>query len=403
MSEFTPRAVCYRCRKPQTLCICASVPSVDNRTGVYVLQHPRERNHSIGTARFAQLGLRNVRVEIAWNAGDVEATRPAWLPEGAALLYPRPDALDLRDLPAAQHPKHLVVLDGTWHTARTLYRDKQWLHALPHVRFTPDAPSRYRLRKEPAADYVSTIEAIVEALRFIEPETAGLDALLGAFDAMIDAQLEHVGKRAGRPKNSKRPLAHRKLPRALTDALDQLVVVYVETLRQRDDLPRELVQVAAVSLATGELFERMVQPTQGAPTPESLCYMRLAPSDFDAGIPAATLRQELQAFLSRCGKTQLAAWNQSTLDLVARALGAPASKISLKSAYRGLHGCGEHGLDEVMVKEGLDPAPLPLRGRAAIRLARAAAVARHLGERASVTVPLTAAQTESPAPAPAER
>jgi DTW domain-containing protein YfiP len=184
-----PRAHCHRCHKPQLTCVCASILPVDNRTRVLVLQHPRERLHPIGTARFASLGLLNARVEVAWNAAHHEEVAPGWLPEGTALLYPAADAHDLRELPQAERPAQLLVLDGTWHTARTLYRDKKWLHALPHYRFLPAQPGRYRLRREPQADYVSTIEAIVEALSILEPETTGLDGLLAAFDAMIDRQL----------------------------------------------------------------------------------------------------------------------------------------------------------------------------------------------------------------------
>ena len=229
---FTPRAVCYRCFKPQVMCICRHVSRVDNRTGLFVLQHPRERLHPIGTARLANLGLNKVRVEVAWNAGVVEHARPAWLPEGTALLYPAPNARDLCDLAPDEQPRHLLVLDGTWHTAGTLYRDKTWLKQLPHVRFSPSAPSRYRLRLEPERDYVSTIEAIVEALRVLEPETHGLDGLLSAFDSMIDQQMEHVLRRAGdRQKRTRRPEAHRRLPEALVSGLQRIVVVYAESVR----------------------------------------------------------------------------------------------------------------------------------------------------------------------------
>lgn len=56
------RAQCYRCFKPAATCICSTVTRVANRTGILILQHPRERLHAIGTVRFARLGLSHVRV-----------------------------------------------------------------------------------------------------------------------------------------------------------------------------------------------------------------------------------------------------------------------------------------------------------------------------------------------------
>jgi DTW domain-containing protein YfiP len=117
------------------------------------------------------------------------------LPPDAALLYPSAEASDLETMAPHELPRNLLVIDGTWHTARSLFRDKSWLQRLPQVRLSPASPSRYRIRREPRQDFVSTIEAIVQALQVIEPETQGFDELLGAFDSMIDDQLEHIARR----------------------------------------------------------------------------------------------------------------------------------------------------------------------------------------------------------------
>jgi DTW domain-containing protein YfiP len=230
-----PRAVCYRCDKPMSTCVCARIPRVFNTTQVLVLQHPRERAHPIGTARFAKLGLAYSRVEVAWDAAAIEDEPPAWLPPGAALLYPSPSAADLSTMAADELPQSLVVLDGTWHTARSLFRDKRWLQRLPQVRLSPTAPSRYRIRREPQEDYVSTIEAIVQALEVIEPKTQGFPELLAAFDSMIDDQLAHIARRTGpRRDRKRRPLHERRTPRALIEAFDNLVVTYVESNRKEE-------------------------------------------------------------------------------------------------------------------------------------------------------------------------
>lgn len=178
------RAQCYRCFKAAATCICSTVTRVANRTGILILQHPRERLHAIGTVRFARLGLSNVRVRAC--APGMDSSTP--LPPRTAVLYPAPGARDLATLPRDEHPRHLIILDGTWTHARKMYATQTWLHELPQVCLTPAEPSRYRLRREPRPDYVATLEAIVAALRILEPGIDGLDALLRSFAAMIDRQ-----------------------------------------------------------------------------------------------------------------------------------------------------------------------------------------------------------------------
>ena len=374
------REVCYGCMKPQAMCLCGRVPLVENRTHVLVLQHPRERSHAIGTARLANLGLRNVRVEVAWNAGLREDEPPPWLPADTALLYPAPDARDLPTLAKGERPRNLLVLDGTWHTAKTLYRQKRWLHRLPHVRFVPQAPSRYRLRREPAADYVSTIEAIVEALGVLEPETAGLPALLRAFDAMIDDQLAYVQRGAsGRHARRRRPQAQHRLPEALVSGVSRVVVVYAETSRARCDAARELVQVTAHALGSDASFQCHLCPGGGMPNATVLAHMQLSESDFAGAADLAGFRSAFGDFLAHGDQPPIvAAWNQSTFDLLRAAGVALPAQLVLKSAYRGRCGAMHASLDDVIKAESLSPQPGALHGRAAWRVACAVAVARYL-------------------------
>ncbi|MDX2169272.1 MAG: tRNA-uridine aminocarboxypropyltransferase [Deltaproteobacteria bacterium] len=186
-----PRDTCWRCYRPAVACICAALAPVVNRTGVTILQHPRERFHAVGTARIARLGLRRVRVETCFPWTDLGALAGG-LPARTALLYPSATARELAELPAAEHPQHLVVLDGTWFLAKKLYDGQRWLHRLPHVSLTPARPSGYgRVRREPRPGYIATIEAIVAALRVLEPQTAGLDGLLDVFAGMVERQAEY--------------------------------------------------------------------------------------------------------------------------------------------------------------------------------------------------------------------
>jgi DTW domain-containing protein len=175
--------------RPRVGCICALVGSVENRTPVLVIQHPRERKHPFNTVRLLRLGLRRATLQVASHDFEERASCEPDPQPGDALLMPGPGAADLAALPPEARPRRLVMVDGTWPQARKLLRDNPWIAALPRVCLRPSRPGNYRIRREPRPECLSTIEAIVEALRILEPETVGLDALLEAFYTMIDRQI----------------------------------------------------------------------------------------------------------------------------------------------------------------------------------------------------------------------
>ncbi len=187
-SFHEPRRFCYRCHKSAATCICGVISTVANRTEVTILQHPHERFHAIGSVRIARLGLERVRVKecIPWRPDEAVLSEVS---ADAALLYPGPSAERLDRIPARNLPRELVVIDGTWFHAKKIYDALPGLQAMRTVGIEPTQPSNYRIRREPKADYLATIEAIVEALRILEPETVGIDTLLDAFRSMIDRQL----------------------------------------------------------------------------------------------------------------------------------------------------------------------------------------------------------------------
>src|SRR5262245_48645229 len=113
--------------KPIVTCICPTLAKVENRTRVRIIQHPRERFHSLGTARFLALGLANARIDVAFL--DRAANEPS--SAGAYLLYPSAEAREPDSLAPDERPTELVIVDGTWHHAKTLLRDLAWLRALP--------------------------------------------------------------------------------------------------------------------------------------------------------------------------------------------------------------------------------------------------------------------------------
>lgn len=145
------RAICARCRRPETVCYCAHLVSLPTRTRVVLLQHPREQFMPVGTARLAHLCLPDSELHVGVDFDDDPKVQAALAGEDgrpAYVLFPGPNAIDIADVPV-DWPITLVVVDGTWWLARKLTKRNAALGALPQVRFTPPAPSRYRIRKSP--------------------------------------------------------------------------------------------------------------------------------------------------------------------------------------------------------------------------------------------------------------
>lgn len=182
---------CPNCSKPPALCICDRVEPVDTRLRVVILQHPQENDAVLGTARLVTLTLpkAEIRVGLSWASldhavGIKDANRERWavlaaaklgvaLPEGADK---QPVAVIDRKGRVRDLKRHgldgIIVLDGTWSQAKTLWWRNAWLLKLPRIVLKPREPSMYgRLREEPRRDFVSTLEAIADTLPALgEPE-----------------------------------------------------------------------------------------------------------------------------------------------------------------------------------------------------------------------------------------
>ncbi|SDX49228.1 DTW domain-containing protein YfiP [Pseudomonas syringae] len=185
------RARCERCLRPTACCLCALIPQLGSRTRVLILQHPGEVNHALNTARLAALGLLNAELRTGEVFDDLHTLLN---PPGyqARLLFPGETAETLTPYPAESLPMLLVVPDGTWRKVRKMLHLNPLLAALPRVSLSGVPASRYRLRKAPGPDALSTLEAIVHALQALEAPSS-FDALLKPFDALIKGQIQAMG------------------------------------------------------------------------------------------------------------------------------------------------------------------------------------------------------------------
>lgn len=373
------RVRCYSCYRPEAHCLCGLVGHVDNKTEILILQHTRERAHAFNTARIADMSLARSEVRIGFIEDLAQDPSLGERLEGFGLLYPSVNARDLSQLPEVERPRKLVVLDGTWHHAKAMYRFIEALHGLPHYTLPAGQVSGFRIRQQPQSYCLSTLEAIQSALRCLEPELDGLEDLLRPFDAMQSRHLASTGTpRPRRRRQRERPPGPR-LPEAFGGGFESLVVVYGELSPVSvKGAPRDLLTFAAVRPATGEGFHRVLKGV--AIDPEHLPLLRLTPEDLDRAVPIADARAEWRDFL-RPGDT-VAAWSKSTLDVIARHFDESSDVLSIKGHYRNL-GRSSGALEEIIAEERIRPvedpsAPGPYATRTAERLDNAAAVAAFL-------------------------
>ena len=91
----TIRAGCERCRRPTSVCYCAHLVTLETRTRVVLLQHPREERVPMGTARLAHLCLPSSELHVGIDFDNDQQVRAALADDPsrpAYLLFPGPHA-----------------------------------------------------------------------------------------------------------------------------------------------------------------------------------------------------------------------------------------------------------------------------------------------------------------------
>ncbi|NDD92775.1 DTW domain-containing protein [bacterium] len=177
---------CPECQKPVGLCVCSWIKKFDTGVRVLVLQHPQEPDHELGSAWLAVQCLKQSQLKVglswpnmtkAWGMA-VDPTRWGVLylgsgpkgtpPQGSSLFCVDKKGAPLDPATNDSKLKRLegvIVLDGTWSQAKTLWWRNAWLLKLQRLMLSPRTPSLYReLRREPRRECLSTLESIAEIL-----------------------------------------------------------------------------------------------------------------------------------------------------------------------------------------------------------------------------------------------
>ena len=157
---------------------------------VLILQHPQEPDKELGSARIAHRALENstLRIGLSWPNLSKALGRPAvhgnW---GVLYLGGKAESAKLKQTDFSKLPlEGIVVLDGTWAQAKTMWWRNPWLLKLKRIALNPARRSLYgSLRREPRRECLSTIESIAEALDALGEDPKVGEALRADFAELL--------------------------------------------------------------------------------------------------------------------------------------------------------------------------------------------------------------------------
>lgn len=358
------RATCLRCRRPRSHCYCSLLPSLPSTTEVLFLQHPRERDVPIGTARIAHLSLPGSTliegVELDHHPAVVALEgRP-----DVAVLYPGEGARTAAEWAAAP-PTTLVVLDGTWWQARKLILRNPRLAALPRLRLEPERPGTYRIRKEPSRFHLATVEAVALALGLLEGDSRRFATMLAPFNFMVERQLEAVPTPRSRQRRMRQPVTRLRELDPVVAAPGRAVIIATEanchSREERAPGAPELLHVVAVRPHTGERFEAVLKPRRPL---GGLVASRLGltPLDFLDGEQVDDFAARWRAFAG--SDPVWCSWGRYAYDLMAREVSAPPLGIDLRPLAARVLRRSAGGIERAAVRlGGSGPSAEPRRAR----------------------------------------
>ncbi|HEV8678898.1 MAG TPA: tRNA-uridine aminocarboxypropyltransferase [Stellaceae bacterium] len=176
-----------------------------NPIEVLILQHPQERREPLATAATAVAVLPRARLVAGlswpnlpralghpadprrWGVLYLGSARPSALAPGREIIVLGRGGEPLADADAILRSLDgIVLLDGSWKEAKTLWWRNPWLLKLHRLVLNPSLPARLgRLRREPRRDALSTLEAAALVLRHLEAGPERADALLAALDRLM--------------------------------------------------------------------------------------------------------------------------------------------------------------------------------------------------------------------------
>jgi DTW domain-containing protein YfiP len=217
-SQIKYRDLCVTCLQPPFGCYCKDIQRIDPKIKFVILTHPIEVKRRIATGRMAHLGLQNSELIRGIDFSKNERVNALLANQSyqPMVLYPGKYALNLSMVERSEMQRTfssektlmIFVIDGTWATARPMLNQSQNIMDLPRICFVPEKQSQFRVRRQPAENCLSTIEAIHHTIELLAP-IVGFDSsqgehdkLLTVFHNMVERQLDCIRDSYDNPKST---------------------------------------------------------------------------------------------------------------------------------------------------------------------------------------------------------
>ncbi|KAK7590213.1 hypothetical protein V9T40_001826 [Parthenolecanium corni] len=195
------RDICSLCKRPVVVCFCDQLPSerLNPVCKIVLLQHPAEEKRPLHTATILSLALTSDKF-IIFRGTKFPQSKHSGLhailnSPDTVLVYPTSEAVDLNELPKVTDSSslryNLVLIDGTWPQAKTIYNKSKALHSLKQVKISTPRGSEFTIRTQPTDNCLSTLETAAEALAVLENKPTVKHDLLRPLSTMCSFQFSY--------------------------------------------------------------------------------------------------------------------------------------------------------------------------------------------------------------------
>ena len=185
------RPMCYACFRPSKQCVCCLVKPFKAHFNTLILQHPHERKKYYSTAKLLTRAIANARI-LRGIEFDPNLLEIALTGQKSYLLYPSPQAIDCADVCLDENCT-VIVVDGTWNEAGKIVFRNEFLKSLPSLTFKQSIQSQYRIRKQPKAGCLSTLESVGHLLK-LNATVTGNEGLLGSYHSLFEGFERMIGQ-----------------------------------------------------------------------------------------------------------------------------------------------------------------------------------------------------------------
>ncbi|XP_037036844.1 tRNA-uridine aminocarboxypropyltransferase 2 [Bradysia coprophila] len=227
VDQTDARQKCDKCNRPIVVCWCIGLakPPLEPKCNVVLLQHPAEEKRCLRTAPMLKLGLAPGKCHIYKgrrfpSQGHDPCVEQILSSSNSLLLYPSPNAVPLQDIDVAAGPYTLVLIDGTWPQAKTIYTSSKMLQRMKQVKLTLTGNSCYIVRTQPADGCLSTLETAASALSVLERDPKYTKLLVEPLNVLCKYQIDNGAV----PHDSKENLLRNKsYPKLVGKRLNRLL------------------------------------------------------------------------------------------------------------------------------------------------------------------------------------